>query len=165
VVAVATAVVVCAFGVLPSSSLAQGPACRPLRAIFYTSTDWMPLADALAANPSACADYYISIPPPAADKTAMRGGVAPAIRALGPDFHALAEVNVAAWQSWVASPGESWYDAGVLARSEMDAAGFDVAAGDSWFVNERREPGEHGGARSGALRGGRERADAGRRRC
>ena len=106
------AVAVYAFGAIPASSPAQGPGCRPLRVIFYTSTDWMPLADALAANPSACAEYYISIPPPAADKTEMRSGVAPAIRALGPNFHALAEVNVAAWQAWVASTGNSWYEAG-----------------------------------------------------
>ncbi len=122
--------------VLPSASQAQGPGCRPLRVIFYAERDWIPLANALAANPSPCAAYYFSIPPLTSAKTQMRSGVAPVIRALGPNFHALAEVNVAAWQSWVASTGNSWNQAGMQARAEMNAAGFDVAAGDSWFVNE-----------------------------
>ena len=80
--------------------------------------------------------YDISVPPLAADKTQMRSGSAPTIRALGPGFHALAEVNFTAWGNWVASTGNSWYQAGVEARRRMAAAGFDVAAGDSWAVNE-----------------------------
>lgn len=96
----------------------------------------MPLARALATNQSACAQYYISVPPPASDKTEMRTGAASQIRALGANFHALAEVNVAGWQSWVASTGNSWYEAGVEARTEMEAAGFDVEAGDTWAINE-----------------------------
>ncbi len=122
---------------LPGSAHAQAATgCRPLRAIFYAASDWLPLAEALAANASPCAQYYVSVPPVSADKTEMRSGVAPEIRALGSNIHALAEVNVSAWQSWVDSTGNSWYDAGVLARTEMAAAGFDVSAGDSWVVNE-----------------------------
>jgi Divergent InlB B-repeat domain/Fibronectin type III domain len=96
----------------------------------------MSVAQAFAANPSPCAGYFVSVPPLAADKTQIRSGVAPEIRALGPSFHALAEVNVTAWQGWVASTGSSWYQAGVEARTRMEAAGFDVSAGDSWAVNE-----------------------------
>jgi hypothetical protein len=47
----------------------------------------------------------------------------------------LAEVNFTGWKSWVAG-GHSWHDAGVEARRRMAAAGFDVAAGDTWIVNE-----------------------------
>ena len=32
--------------------------------------------------------------------------------------------------------GNSWYQAGQTARQEMDAAGFNAAAGDTWVVNE-----------------------------
>jgi hypothetical protein len=110
--------------------------CRPLRAIFYAATGSLTLAQGLAANPSSCAQYYVSVPPLAADKTQIRSGVAGQIRALGPTFHALAEVNVSAWQGWVASTGSTWYQAGVEARRRMAAAGFDVGAGDSWVVNE-----------------------------
>jgi hypothetical protein len=78
----------------------------------------------------------VSVPPLTADKTQMRSGVAGPIRALGSNFHALAEVNVSAWQSWVTSTGNSWYQAGVEARRRMSAAGFDVSGGDSWAVNE-----------------------------
>ena len=58
------------------------------------------------------------------------------IRALGPAFHALAEVNVTAWSSWVATTGNSWYAAGVEARLRLASAGYDIAAGDSWALNE-----------------------------
>jgi hypothetical protein len=110
--------------------------CRSLRAIFYASSGSSTLAQALAADASPCAQYYVSVPPLSADKTQMRSGVAGPIRALGASFHALAEVNVSAWQNWVTSTGNSWYQAGVEARRRMTAAGFDVAAGDSWAVNE-----------------------------
>ena len=46
--------------------------CRPLRALFYASTGSLGLAQALAANASPCAQYYVSVPPLAADKTQMR---------------------------------------------------------------------------------------------
>src|SRR4029077_16476850 len=35
--------------------------CRPLRAVFYTATDYLRLATKLAANASPCAEYYVSI--------------------------------------------------------------------------------------------------------
>ena len=110
--------------------------CRPLRAIFYASGDWLRLATTLAAKASPCAQYYISVPPVVADKTRQRPGQAPRIRALGPAFHALAEIHLTTWQKWVANTGSTWYQAGVDARRKMAAAGFDVGAGDSWAINE-----------------------------
>ena len=110
--------------------------CRPLRAVFYAATDWLRLATKLAANASPCAQYYISVPPLVADKTMPRADQAWRIRALGPAFNALAEVNVTAWSSWVATTGNSWYAAGVEARRRLATAGYDIAAGDSWALNE-----------------------------
>jgi uncharacterized repeat protein (TIGR01451 family) len=110
--------------------------CRPLRAVFYAATDWLRLATKLAANASPCAQYYISVPPLVADKTLPRSDQAWRIRALGPAFHALAEVNVTAWTSWVATTGNSWYAAGVEARRRLATAGYDITAGDSWALNE-----------------------------
>jgi hypothetical protein len=121
---------------LVHAGAASAQGCRPLRAIFYAAAGSQSIAQALAANPSPCAQYYVSVPPLTADKTQMRTGVAGPIRALGPNFHALAEVNVTAWQGWVTSTGNSWYAAGVEARRRMAAAGFDLSAGDSWLVNE-----------------------------
>ena len=57
---------------------AQPSPCQPVRAVFYTSDDWLQLAQGLAADPSACAQYYISIPPPAANKTQVRPNAATA---------------------------------------------------------------------------------------
>src|SRR3954452_7643130 len=112
------------------------PNCRPLRAVFYASTDWLRLATKLAANASPCAQYYISIPPLVSDKTKARPDQAWRIRALGPNFHALSEVHFTTWQRWVAANGSTWYAAGVEARHRMEAAGFDVTKGDTWAVNE-----------------------------
>src|SRR5262245_18671047 len=46
--------------------------CRPLRAVFYAATGSLSLAQALAADPSPCAQYFVSVPPLAADKTQDR---------------------------------------------------------------------------------------------
>src|SRR5262245_32164577 len=104
----------------PSAAAAD---CRPLRAVFYAATDWMRLTTKLAAAASPCADYYVSIPPLVADKTQMRPDQAWRIRALGPRFHALAEIHYSTWSSWVASTGSTWHTAGVTARQRMASAG------------------------------------------
>src|SRR5207247_2525592 len=87
--------------------------CRPLRSIFYAQTDWLRLATRLAAQASPCAQYSVSVPPLAASKTTLRNGEAAKIRALGPNFHALAEINWAGWRTWVAENSATWFDAGV----------------------------------------------------
>jgi hypothetical protein len=110
--------------------------CRPLRAVFYAASEWLRLATKLAANPSPCAEYYVSIPPIVGDKTNFRADQAWRIRALGPSLHALAEVHATAWRAWVTANSSSWYAAGVEARRRMAAKGFDVTLGDGWIVNE-----------------------------
>jgi hypothetical protein len=111
-------------------------ACRPLRAVFYAASDWLRLATKLAAAGSPCAEYYISVPPLVADKTQFRRDQASKIRALGPNFHTMAEIHFATWSRWVSSTGNSWFTAGVTAREHMAAAGYDVAQGDTWELNE-----------------------------
>jgi hypothetical protein len=110
--------------------------CRPAELVFYAARDWLRLGAKLAERASPCAHYYISIPPLVADKTNARPNQAWRIRALGPRFHAMAEVHWATWLKWARANGRSMYDAGVEARRRMAAAGFDVAAGDTWAVNE-----------------------------
>jgi RTX calcium-binding nonapeptide repeat (4 copies) len=110
--------------------------CRPVRAVFYAATDWLRLATKLAASASPCAHYYVSIPPVASNKTQPRADQAWRIRALGPSFHALAEIHMTGWSTWVAENGGSWYAAGQEARRRMEAAGYDVGLGDTWAVNE-----------------------------
>ena len=110
--------------------------CRPLRGIFYAATDFLRLATKLAASASPCAQYYVSIPPLVADKTQPRPNQAWRVRALGANFHAMAEIHFATWTQWVQTTGSSWYTAGTTARTRMAAAGYDVAAGDTWVVNE-----------------------------
>jgi hypothetical protein len=120
----------------PARMFAATPDCRPLRAVFYAPSDWLRLATKLAASASPCAQYYISIPPLAAAKTQFRTDQAWRIRALGANFHALAEVHVPGWRAWITANNSNWYTAGVEARRRMAAAGFDVSLGDGWIVNE-----------------------------
>jgi hypothetical protein len=110
--------------------------CNGTHVVFYAQTDWLRLATKLAAQPSPCADYSVSVPPLAADKTQARSGQAAQIRALGGSFHALDEISWNGWSAWVAAGNGSWYDAGLTARQRMAAAGFDTGAGDTWAVNE-----------------------------
>ena len=110
--------------------------CRPLRGVFYAATDWLRLATKLAANASPCASYYVSVPPVVGDKTTLRPGEAAKIRALGQNFHALAEIHWTSWSRWVTANQTTWYAAGVEARRRMAQAGFDIQAGDTWAVNE-----------------------------
>lgn len=116
--------------------LSSTAGCRPLHAVFYAATDWLRLATKLAAQASTCAQYSVSIPPLVADKTRPRPDQAWRIRALGPSFHALAEIHLTAWQKWVNAGNGSWYQAGVEARRRVAAAGYDVGAGDTWALNE-----------------------------
>jgi hypothetical protein len=121
----------------PATSGGLPPDCRlHLQAVFYAATDWLRLGQKLAADPSPCADYYISIPPLSADKTAFRTAQDDLIRALGPRFHAMAEINVTGWRGWVTAHAATWFDAGVEARRRMAAAGYDIASGDTWALNE-----------------------------
>jgi hypothetical protein len=110
--------------------------CRPSRVVVYAQTDWLRVATELAANSSPCAQYYVSVPPLAADKSQPRSGQAAQIRALGANFHALDEISYAGWSSWVSAGSGSWFAAGQTARQRMSAAGFDVTAGDGWMLNE-----------------------------
>jgi len=110
--------------------------CRPLRGIFYAASDWLRLATKLAASASGCAEYYVSVPPLVSDKTTFRRDQAWRIRALGPNFHAMAEIHFATWSRWAQITGNSWHTAGVTARERMAAAGYDVALGDTWALNE-----------------------------
>jgi hypothetical protein len=119
----------------PSAARAQA-GCVPVRAIFYAATDWMRLATRLALNPAPCVEYFISVPPLADAKAQPRVDQAWRIRALGPQFHALAEISVNGWTAYVNETGSTWYDAGVEARRRIDAAGYDVALGDTWALNE-----------------------------
>ena len=110
--------------------------CRPSRVIVYAQTDWLRVATEFAANSSPCAQYYISVPPLAADKSQPRSGQAAQIRALGTNFHVLDEISYAGWSAWVSAGSGSWFAAGMTARQRMSAAGFDVTAGDGWMLNE-----------------------------
>jgi hypothetical protein len=125
----------------PAATKDFPPSCRlHAEAVFWTASDWVPLSEALAADSSPCADYYISIPPQAADKTALRGLQDELIRALGPRIHPVAEITLGTltgWNHWVnAVPGRTWFGAGVEFRRRMAVAGYRFDLGETWLLNE-----------------------------
>lgn len=125
----------------PNPNAGDPPNCRlHAEAVFWTASDWTLLGGELAANASPCADYYISIPPLAANKTGLRPPQDDLIRALGPRFHPVAEMTLGTltgWNVWVhAVPGRTWFAAGVEFRNRMTAAGYRFDLGETWLLNE-----------------------------
>jgi hypothetical protein len=130
--AAAAASVIAAAAALPSAESA--PAACPYQAqvVTYNPRGWQPLLDALAANQTPCAQYYVVLPP-ISDKVTPRGRrLVQAVRAKGPNFHPVAEFN---WTAWHPKPG-SWYAKGVAFRRKMAAAGYDPRRGETWAINE-----------------------------
>jgi hypothetical protein len=123
----------------PPTRLPQA-ACRlPLQYVSWTGTDWLRLAEALVADPAACGEYWVSIPPLAADKKGLRVLQDDVIRALGPNIHPVAEMTLGentGWANWVAAGKGTWYEAGVEFRRRMGAAGYDPSRGETWLLNE-----------------------------
>jgi hypothetical protein len=115
------------------------PGCNSVTTVLLYSEETyelrLPLAFADAQDP--CTRYYVQLPHLSPDTTMPRGGVAN-VHALGPNFHALAEFSWSGWANWVnASPGTRDFEkAGKLFRQRMTDAGYDVAGGDSWEINE-----------------------------
>jgi hypothetical protein len=141
----------CVIVAVALSLLGAGPAAADARAatdtecakrvevVIWTANRWRPLMRALAANPAACADYYISIPPADGNRTQLRpGSVYREIRDLGPQFHSVVEMTLGltGWAQWVAAGNGTWYDAGVEYRRRMAAANIQPELGHTWLVNE-----------------------------
>ena len=124
-----------------SCSLAASPrrprTARRSGSVFYSPTDWLRLATKLAANEAQCAEYYVSVPPLAADKTNFRPDQPWRIRALGPELPCdlrdqLQRLELVGRRrpARAGTPRASRRAGGWLPQ------GFDVTAGDIWAVNE-----------------------------
>lgn len=106
---------------------------------FWTANRHRVLADALAATPAACVDYYVSIPALETDRKVLRAGsIFRDVRDLGPQFHSLAEVTLGlnGWAEWVAAGNGTWYDAGVEFRRRMAMRNLLPELGHTWILNE-----------------------------
>ena len=109
---------------------------------FYAASDWVRLGQKLLANASPCAEYYITIPPLADDKTALRCPQDRVqqddlIRALGPRFHPVAEFHFGGWRTWWRSvPGRTPADAAHLFLQRVKDCGYDFTRGETWSLNE-----------------------------
>jgi hypothetical protein len=119
----------------------RGPApasCRlPVEGVFWTGTDWVRLASALANDPAPCGEYWVSIPPLAADKKGFRVLQDDVVRGLG--VHPVAEVvlgEATGWANWVNAGNGTWFQAGVEFRRRMAAAGYGSAPAETWLINE-----------------------------
>ncbi|MGH3714317.1 MAG: hypothetical protein ACRDT4_12775 [Micromonosporaceae bacterium] len=108
------------------------------RVITYNPNGWTTLLDAFAANPTPCADYYITLPAIVTNdsnsKLYPRGGAAVTnVRAKGGNFHPVAEFH---YNKWAAVSGMTWYQKGVEFRRRMNAAGYDQTRQETWAINE-----------------------------
>jgi hypothetical protein len=108
--------------------------CKPATVLAYAPNGYARLLDALAADATVCADYFIHVAPDPVDKTQPRGATVPnAIRARAGRFHAVAEFN---WTAWSANTAMTWLEKGVAFRNRMEMAGYHVARGDTWAIVE-----------------------------
>ena len=125
-----------------ASPTPQGTPCAvTTKVVIWGLRQWDVLADSFEGTGAACTEYYISLPPvacdPVAGKICPRGPLAPEeIRAHGSNFHAMAEFHWGSWSKWVAATGRTWEDAGKEFRKKMVDANYDIAAGDTWALNE-----------------------------
>jgi hypothetical protein len=103
---------------------------------FYTSADWLRLGEALQANASPCADYSISIPGLAADKTQLRCAQDDLLRALGPRFHPVVEFHFQDWRDWWIKNGKTPADAAHEFLRRARDCGYDFSRGETWSLNE-----------------------------
>jgi hypothetical protein len=105
--------------------------------LYSESTFELRLPLAFADAPDPCTRYYVQLPHLNPDTTMPRPD-ADKVHALGPNFHALAEFSWSGWANWIAqSPGTRDFElAGKIFRKRMADAGYDVARGDSWVINE-----------------------------
>jgi hypothetical protein len=108
----------------------------PLEVVIWASHMWTPIADAFAANESPCAQYWVSVPGIAGDKTRLRTGAAARIRDTSPRVHAMAELHWRTWNDWRAEHRVSWREVGHEFRRRMADAGYCVESGDTWIINE-----------------------------
>jgi hypothetical protein len=130
----------------PSGAEAAAVCANEVGGVFWGGAQWLVLGQALAADPSPCAEYSVTIPPTDVDRTDLRGRAQfNEMRALG--IRPVAEIrwtspNRTGWREWVVGghpewiPGRTFYEAGVEARRRMADRRLDVAAGETWAFNE-----------------------------
>jgi hypothetical protein len=120
------------------------PGCsHQVRGVFWGGVQQLVLGQALAADPSPCAEYSVTVPPQAV-RTNLGGSLRfDELRDLG--IHPIAEIrwdSPTGWRAWVVGghpqwmPGRTFYGAGVEARRRMVQRGLDVEAGETWAFNE-----------------------------
>jgi hypothetical protein len=113
--------------------------CRiDVEAVFWTGTDWERLAKAMGNDRTPCGEYWVSIPPLAANKKGLRVLQDDVVRSYG--VHPIAEFSVGevtGWANWVLDPGKNrtWFQAGVEFRRAMAAAGY-RGPNETWLLNE-----------------------------
>jgi hypothetical protein len=106
--------------------------------VIWAAQGWGALGDAFGSEISPCTDAFISVAPALPDKTVLRAHQAALLRAKSStgQVHAMAELQFASWAQKRRELGVSWREIGHLFRDEMEAAGYCVAAGDTWEINE-----------------------------
>jgi hypothetical protein len=117
---------------------AAAACAREVDGIFWGGAQWFELAQVLAANPSPCAEYSVTLPPALlTDRTVLRAKQRyDEVRAVG--VHPVTEIRWEpnGWRAWVVGTGRTFYEGGVEARRRMALRDLDVEAGETWAFNE-----------------------------
>lgn len=144
-----------------ATCVAAAPVTRPASCPFgrnevvvWAAGDALMLAQQGAQNLSDCTDYFISVPPFVATTTIPgvvdasgrlrqlpyklepRTGTADRMHGFSPRVHAMAEFHWASWAVYRRKTGATWRQIGHLFRQKMETAGYCVAGGDTWAINE-----------------------------
>jgi hypothetical protein len=129
-------------------SSAQTGCPGELDAVIWGGAQWNFLGQAVAANPSPCVEYFITVLPQDVDRTMLRlRPVFDVLRAHHPSIRPVADIRWSTttnmgWREWVVGghtqwqPGRTFYQAGVTARQRMAQRGLNVEAGETWAFNE-----------------------------
>jgi hypothetical protein len=105
---------------VPSAGTQELSGCpRQVDAVFWGGAQQFVLGQALAANLSPCADYYVTVAPMVSDRTMLPFRIRfDELRALSPQIHPVAEIRWTststpdnAWRAWVVgTPGRTFYE-------------------------------------------------------
>lgn len=112
----------------------------PAEVVIWTQNGAQHLIDALDADHTECAEYWVTLPhvaPAPGDATGpSRVRPVPTHRPSYAGLHFMAEFHWAGWSKWRRAHHATWTQAASMFLDAMHAAGYCPSSGDSWGINE-----------------------------
>ncbi len=112
----------------------------PAEVVIWTQNGWNHLIDAIDADHTDCAEYWVTIPHGSPARGSAHGPPTirplPARRPTYAALHYMAELHWTTWSRWRRAHHASWTDVGRAFLDQMASVGYCPSAGDSWGINE-----------------------------